>query len=88
MVLVSSPDGVLLGAGKTVSEVKAIMKRASLEFNERRRREMIHELVVKKIVEQRPSNVDELQGDICTVFEKLRVETRKFIDDCKLEEVE
>jgi hypothetical protein len=92
MVLVTSPDGVLLGAGNTVGEVKRILIRASLEFAERRRHEVLTDRLLTAMVSNGSPASDSAANKVLLDFELLRekitADVMKFIDDCTMEEVE
>ena len=88
MILVSSPDGVLLGAGQTVGEVKAIMRRAATDFLERRRHEEITDSLLMKLADPSKTVVDSAMVEIEAIKSKTSDESIDFIYALKLEEVE
>jgi hypothetical protein len=76
MFLVSSPEGVLLGAGNTCEEVRAILKRSAQDFSDCRVREEI-----------RAPRRFRSESDVQALSDRISAEAMKFIDDCLLEEI-
>ena len=86
--LITSPEGVLLGAAESYLEIKAILKRSIDLFVERRQQEEIHRTIGQCRISGRglPS-FSEFMTTAHETEDKIRLETSKFVEDCKIEQI-